>query len=101
MADVQPIFNAKCGATCHLGNGVSGGLDLDSQTYDNLVYAPATQTNMDRVTPGDLANSYLWHKLQGTHSSVGGSGAKMPKGSSLTSSQLSKIQTWLEEGAPP
>jgi hypothetical protein len=42
--------------------------------YAALVNVPATQLgSMNRVTPEDLEESYLWHKINATHLGVGGS----------------------------
>jgi len=48
------------------------------------------------VIPGDADNSYLYKKLIGTHEC----GVLMPKNQgSLSDSNLTKIRTWIEEGA--
>jgi len=56
---------------------------------------------MMRVVPGDTGSSYLWHKLTGTHTKVGGSGGQMPLGyPALDAKTLGVIETWILEGAP-
>ena len=101
MADIQPIFNQECGATCHLNNGASGGLDLDTNTYANLVDAPSVQAPLSRVVPGDLDGSYLWHKLNNTHIGAGGSGGSMPPAGTLSAGDLQTIRQWIVTGASP
>ena len=56
---------------------------------------------MDRVEPFAASNSYLWHKVQGTHSLVGGSGATMPMSGMLPAEDLEKITDWINAGASP
>ena len=56
---------------------------------------------MDRVEPGDSTESYVMHKLDGTHASVGGSGSQMPlAGCCLDSATRDGIRAWIDEGAP-
>ena len=98
-ADIQPIWNASCKG-CHTGGGSSGKLKLDSG-YSAIVSVKSTQaTSYNLIEPSSTSKSYLWLKLQGTHTSVGGSGASMPKGSTMSASDLAKIETWISEGAP-
>ncbi len=54
---------------------------------------------MDYVEPGDPQGSYLWHKLAGTHTDVGGGGGRMPSSSGLPESTLDIIEEWILEGA--
>jgi hypothetical protein len=97
--DIQPIWNTSCKG-CHTGGGSSGKLKLDSG-YSAMVNVKSTQaTSYDMVEPGDTSKSYLWAKLQGTHASYGGSGSTMPKGTTMSASDLAKIETWITEGAP-
>ncbi len=100
--EVQPIFTANC-ASCHVGGGSSGGLQLDAAvSYGNLVNKPSSELpTMDRIEPNDPANSYLLHKLKGTQGTVSGSGTQMPQGRPpLTTAQISTIETWISQGAP-
>ena len=97
--DIQPIWNVSCKG-CHTGGGSSGKLKLDSG-YSAIVSVKSTQaTSYNLVEPGDTTKSYLWAKLQGTHASLGGSGATMPKSGTISASDLAKIETWIDEGAP-
>jgi len=58
------------------------------------------------IEPGDPAASYLWHKINGTQASVGGSGLMMPKArpgmasTVLTPEQFATIEQWILAGAP-
>ena len=58
------------------------------------------------IEPGDRGSSYLWHKINDTQSSIGGSGLSMPKArpgmtaTALTQEQLDTIEQWILQGAP-
>ena len=106
-ADVQPIFDGAC-IGCHsdypeYGYYAPWGLDLNSGvSWGNLydVVAGGLPT-MARVEPGDSANSYLIHKLEGTQLTVGGDGDQMPLyGPYLDAATLDIVRTWIDEGAP-
>ena len=87
-SDVQSILSGCTG--CH---GSSGGLTI---TYSNIVGVVDTQTGLSYIEPYSPEDSYLWHKINGTQSSVGGSGSKM---GNLSNSQLSTIEEWINAGA--
>ncbi|RMG97729.1 MAG: hypothetical protein D6705_08100 [Deltaproteobacteria bacterium] len=59
------------------------------------------------VAPSDVDGSYLWHKVNGTQTSVGGGGGAMPAdgmGMSLADldpDAVDTIRAWIECGAPP
>lgn len=93
-SDIQTIWNSKC-TGCH---GTSGGLSLSS-AFDKIVGEASSLSGMDYIEPGDPDNSYLWLKLNGTHTAAGGTGGTMPRGGSMTTSQLNTIETWILEGA--
>jgi hypothetical protein len=104
-ADVQPIWNGSC--TCHL-QGPSGTmtatvLTLNAEiSHEELVGTASEQVpGMDRVTPGDLEESYLWHKLQNTHLDVGGMGTSMPQGLMLGDEAMAVVEAWIVAGAEP
>lgn len=98
--DVVPILEVKC-AGCHYSEPQGLRLYGDG-VYDLLVGHQAGQLrSMDRVTPGDLDQSYLWHKLNGTHEEVGGTGSAMPTvyGEPLTAAELDTFRAWILGGA--
>jgi hypothetical protein len=105
-ADVQPILSGSCAlSNCHgTSNANPAGKPMvlaTGQAYDNIVGVSAAQlTSMQRIRAGEPNNSYLIHKLQGTHQSVGGSGGRMPLGSAaLSQAQIDLIRRWVTEGA--
>ncbi len=92
--DIYPnIISANC--SCHIG-GDSGGLSMpDAATaYTNLVSAPSSQSDLNRVEPGDPMNSYLIHKLRGTQADVG-SGDQMPLGDMLSEEDIASVESWI------
>jgi hypothetical protein len=102
LADVQDeVFTPSC-AGCHVP-GHNSGLALDDgNAYGETVDVPASQLpTMDRVEPGDTSLSYLWHKVDGTHLAVGGSGSQMPLNGSLTQQQIDDLAEWISDGAIP
>ncbi len=103
--DVQPIFTGNCALTgCHAGSSPEEGMSLgEGQTFSNVVNVAARQLlTMNRVTPNQPDNSYLVHKVQGTHLAAGGSGSQMPEGlSPLLQSDIDLIREWIQAGALP
>jgi hypothetical protein len=91
------VFTPVCTA-CHAGGAAPQGLRLDaSNSYTMLVgVASAEVSSLKRVAPGDAANSYLIHKLEG-HSAVG---ARMPFGGPyLDATTIALIRQWIDNGA--
>lgn len=100
---IQPLLNAQC-VFCHVTGAENGGLNLGGKAaYKGLVDAPSTESKLLRVAPGKPEESYLMHKLKGTHLSVGGSGDPMPKTDPprlLEASQIEMFRKWIAQGAP-
>mgnify|MGYP000436055995 CR=1 FL=1 len=97
-ADIAPILVANCTGGCHIP-GSSGGFNISG--ISDLLALSNDVPSMPRITPGDPTTSYIWHKLNNTQASVGGSGSRMPLGGGpLGAPQLSIIETWILEGAP-
>ncbi len=101
VADIQPIWDARCVIGCHTPGGSQAAIPLDPDvSYDTLVGKPSVQLkSMNMVEPGDLNASYLWHKLNKKQAEVGGSGAQMPLGGMLSADELAKVETWISDGA--
>ena len=98
-AEIQAIVNTAC-AGCHTGGGASGGLASDDITTTWIGVPSIEAPALKRIEPGSTANSYIWHKINGTQSSVDGGGSKMPLGGSLTADQIATFKAWIEAGAP-
>ncbi len=100
--EVQGILATNCaGAACHTSGGISGGLsDLDDfdAGHANLVNAASTcsiTSFATRVSPGDPANSFLMHKLDGTQDC----GSRMPFGQAqLPAATRDAIRAWIQGG---
>jgi len=88
-------------AGCH---GGSGGFSLGNGSPTAIRAAVLSASNqargMDYVEPRDTANSYLWHKINGTQRAAGGRGDRMPPGRGLNATQLNQIEAWINAGAP-
>lgn len=84
--DIQPILDRAC-VMCH---GGQAGLFVDS--YDNLM---AGGDAGKVVVPGDPQGSELVRRIDGSTQ------GQMPPGdSTLTSSEIDLIMTWIAEGSP-
>ena len=101
--DVQPIFTGNCALSgCHAGSSPQEGMSLAAgQAFSNVVNVAARELpSMNRVTPNQPDDSYLVHKIQGTHLDVGGSGSRMPLDRSpLSQSDIDLIRDWIQAGA--
>ena len=99
---IQPIFTDNC-MPCHDEPSPERDQDLsEGNAYDNIVNVESVElSTMDRIEPGDAANSYLLHKLRGTQNDVGGSGQRMPRGGPfLSAATINTIEDWVLAGAP-
>jgi hypothetical protein len=104
--DVQPILTNNCASSgCHgTANANPTGKPMvlvAGQAYDAIVGVTSAQlATMQRIRPGQPDQSYLIHKLQGSHTGVGGSGQRMPLGrAALSQAQIDLIRRWVTEGA--
>lgn len=99
VTDIEPVLTATCGS-CHGGAGGSGSLSY-IEDWDYLVYVASDDVlAMFLVDPFDSSNSYLQHKIDGTQGTVGGAGNQMPRGGgSLTATEITMIEDWINEGA--
>lgn len=95
------IFTPICSA-CHNGSGAAlpGSMNLSdaAATFAALVgVASSEQPAVLRVAPGDAANSYLIHKLEGAPSITG---ARMPLGGPfLDEATIARVRQWIDAGA--
>lgn len=93
---VEPVVSRKC-AACHNDRSPGSGVSFQKGSgYDYLVNVASEELpSMPRVTPGDIENSYLAHKILGTHEDVGGSGSKMPPSGRLRDNEVEAILAWI------
>jgi uncharacterized protein (TIGR03118 family) len=98
------VFTPKCSG-CHNGsnppNGaLPGSMNLTAgNSFAALVnVASQQQAALMRVKPGDPANSYIIHKLEGA---AGITGSRMPFGGPfLDQATIDQIKSWITSGAP-
>lgn len=97
---IAPIFRVQC-ATCHMTGSEPGSMKLyPSAAHQSLVGVASASSPLPRVAPGEPKQSYLLHKLQGTHLNVGGEGVQMPFAQPpLSEDNLQLIRRWIEQGA--
>lgn len=97
---IQPILDAHCVA-CHLTGAAQAELNLEEGlAYPALVRQRSQQTSLQRVAPGKPDESYLVHKLEGSHIKAGGQGTQMPPLSRLNNELIARIRQWILDGAP-
>ena len=127
-ADIQPILDASCITDCHVTGGEWPTLLLED-AYDIIVDEESLQTqtvdDLVLIAPNDVANSYIVHKLRGTHDEVvdpalalqampseivtcdpmtdkecRDDGTKLVEGTPLPEAQIQLIEDWINCGAP-
>jgi hypothetical protein len=90
FASIQTnIFTPIC-AGCHSGPSPAANLNLDAaHSYKDLVNIPSTEEpNLERVKPGDPANSFLVIHLQ-------------KDGDGAPASDIPFVVQWITDGALP
>ncbi|HKP58006.1 MAG TPA: hypothetical protein VJV78_14845 [Polyangiales bacterium] len=101
-ANVLPLINQAC--NCHQSSPIlMAPFSLKPEdAYNNLVNKPAIQLpTMMLVKPGALNASYVWHKINDTQLSVGGSGLIMPSNIPLKPEERRVFERWIAAGATP
>lgn len=96
MIAVLELFTERCGF-CH----GSWPPDLGENLCETIINQSSTQvSSMNYVTPFDLEDSYLWHKINGTAGDFGDYPSQMPASSEpLSIEEVGLIQRWIEMGA--
>jgi len=96
------IINVRC--SCHL-QGSSGTMTAPFMTLNpgvsqsEIVEVESVESDLLRIEPGCRDNSYLWHKINGTHMDIGGAGDSMPPGDELSADEKEIIGRWISSGA--
>ena len=92
------IFTPSCAFVgCHGGPSPAQGQNLTAgQAYANIVNVKANESTLDRIEPGSPSQSYMWLKVTGDSSIVGG---RMPLGGQLNQQELDLLRDWIEAGA--
>jgi hypothetical protein len=110
FSPVSSIFSSNC-TGCHSDGSASSTsfakLGLDTDAYAHIVNVNAYElTSMKRIGTS-IGNSYLYHKLAGTHLGLGsyqspGPGVQMPQGGPyLSPAEMNTIGGWITGGAQP
>ncbi|NJL72615.1 MAG: hypothetical protein HC888_14120 [Candidatus Competibacteraceae bacterium] len=94
---------------CHEPGGQGEALDLRAPASGALVSRSSTQTGSMNLVDGVTylpSQSYLWHKLRGTHLCrplVNGTGQRMPapEACQLTDTLIEAVEKWICCGACP
>ena len=93
-----PLFQSYGCTGCHSSQFAS---------YSDLISVQAGDYNsssagagMPWITANDSSQSYLYHKIAGTHSTVSGAGNQMPNGGPyMSAADLRVIEDWIDGGA--
>ena len=99
---IQGIITGSCLGGCHEPGGNGSVLDLTGNPYFAIYQVASQQSTLNLIEPGDHEASYFWHKVNGTHNSVGGMGGRMPRGMGadpLSSNSIEDIADWIDQGA--
>lgn len=98
---VQPFITKAC--NCHQSDPLMAPFSLkQGEAYKAIVNVPSGQVKtMMFVKPGSTAESYLWHKVNGTFMDVGGTGMIMPFTIPLNADEKKIFEKWILAGAKP
>lgn len=98
--DVGLLMATRCEG-CHNATLTEGGLDLQTDVLAVTVGVASTQAlEMQLIARRDHLQSYLWHKVNGTHGVAGGSGSSMPLGGALAAEEVELLAHWIDIGCP-
>jgi hypothetical protein len=108
---IQQVIFEKHGCTadvCHGSVGKQGGMQLTADvSYQNIFQVKSTESDLNRIQPGDKDRSYLWLKLAASTNPADLppgfqiSGAPMPNGlPALSADELEALRLWIYAGAP-
>jgi hypothetical protein len=111
FAPVAAVLVETCGSTyCHHGDGSTpASRDLSAQHIHGTLALRSLQIPRLRlIEPGQPAQSYLLHKLVGSHSALpecladaGTCGQRMPSPiQPLAPAQIDLVRQWIVDGAP-
>lgn len=97
---IQPIWEIRC-SNCHVNFGSSAAAELSLNEEDSwiqLVEIPSAQAaDRTRVLPGQVAQSYLFEKINCEQPEVGD---RMPRGRiPIPQSEQALIRDWIQQGA--
>lgn len=101
-ADVEPVVLDRC-LSCHELDDPKAQLVLTpGMGYDQMVGRSSVQVeDLLIVEPGNLAGSYLWHKLEWTAAVGDGMPRTVFGARKLPPDELELFRRWIESGARP
>lgn len=104
FADVQEILDARC-ASCHYGNQLMlGGENVREEllTETTTCFVDGEVVERPVVTPGDPANSTLWHKTANIDLNCGREMPPTGEGGliEIAPEEFAIIEAWILAGAP-
>ena len=82
-ATIQPIFTNNCTSNCHNGSHMTG---LDLSSYSGLI---AGSTARAVIVPSDSSAGILLQYVKSQY---------MPPSGTLSSTEINRIATWIQEG---
>lgn len=95
------IFTPTCAVSgCHTGGSPAAGQNLSAGVaYAQIVGVASSEVpSLQRINPGNAAQSYMIQKLEGT---AGITGQRMPFGGPyLPQATIDRIRAWVDAGAP-
>ena len=98
--EVGQLMASRCEG-CHNATLAEGGLDLQTDLLAATLRVGSTQAlEMELISGRDHLQSYLWHKINGTHGIAGGSGSNMPLGGQLSAEEIEMLAYWIDIGCP-
>lgn len=104
--NIELIFENNC--VCHFSPAAGGDmtapyLNLNGGVLELVDVDSVQLPTMKRVAPGEVDDSYLVHKLRGTHGDVGGPADTdpMPPLAPLSEVDIARIEAWIVAGASP
>ncbi len=97
FGEVERILAVHCDS-CHKQGGLGG---FQYAGREDLVNKKSNGSPLDYVKPGNLEESYLYRKIEGTQVEAGGMGGQMPSGSQLDPKEIDTIKNWILGGANP
>ncbi len=93
------IINSAGGSNNSVISSIGFTQGIDTR---DIVNAPSSESpSMMRITPFDSHSSYLYHKIKGTHTYVGGFGKIMPPDRifPLRDGEIASIKEWIDAQA--
>jgi glucose/arabinose dehydrogenase len=97
MSQIQPIWDLSCNGCHNAGSGNNGGLNLQTNSYTNLLSATSLEVPGRRlVEPGDASRSFLFEKINCSSPQVG---TRMRPADPMRAEEQALVFHWIQQGA--